>query len=159
MSGPLCLALGISRGSSQRKQSIVSIVPRLDLVRRDRSRATRRWNSAGKKRSSRLTRTRVGAVGHALPAPPDLCYARASGGAQPSIMFCNSGSMGMRLNILTSLPPVFPTGTTPTAEPSTPRTMRTACPTAATGRLRRNSTFSISQCDLAWSTTNAWPMT
>ena len=33
--------------------------------------------------------------------------------------------------------------------------MRTTCPKAATGRLRRNSTLSISQCDLAWGTARA----
>jgi hypothetical protein len=56
-------------------------------------------------------------------------------------MCCKSGAMGMRLNIFTLLPPVLPTGTTPTAEPKMPSTMRTTCPKAAIGCLRRNSTL------------------
>jgi len=59
--------------------------------------------------------------------------------------------------MLTLLPPVFPTGTTPTAEPKMPRKTRTTCPKAAKGRLLRNSTLSISQCDRAWGKTKFWP--
>lgn len=76
----------------------------------------------------------------------------------PSIIFCNSGSIGMRLNMPMSVPPVFPTGTTPTAEPRMPKRMRTVCPRAAMSRLLRSSTLSINQWDVAWGTTKVWPI-
>ena len=53
---------------------------------------------------------------------------------------------GMLLNILTLLPPVFPRGTLPTAEPNAPKTIRRACPQMSTTAWRLYVIRSISQC-------------